>query len=91
MIMQLKLMMLLVSSLLVVSMAHAQFDEVDKVLIQRNLELKENYSSICTSLNGVEFSSMPKPNISAQAILDGTGDCGIVHIPSGYYYLDKPL
>jgi hypothetical protein len=87
--MQLKLV-LLVAILLIVSMAHAQLDGFDKEM-QNNLELKENYGSICTSLNGVEFSSMPKPEVSLQEIIDGTDDSGIVHIPSGYYYLDKPL
>jgi hypothetical protein len=89
MVMRLKLV-LMVSCLLVVSMAYAQQGEFDEVL-KKNLWLEENYSGTCTSLNGVEFTSMLKPEVSVQEIIDSTGDSGVVSIPSGYYYLDEPL
>ncbi len=50
--------------------------------------LQENYGDICTSINIVEFSLLPRSEVSLQQLIDGTGDGEIKYIDSGYYTSD---
>ena len=83
-------MLVLVASLLMLCGAHAQLDGFDKTL-QSDLELKENYGSFCTSLNGTEFSSLPRPEVFLQRRIDGANDRALIRIPPGLYVLSEPL
>jgi predicted outer membrane repeat protein len=60
-------------------------------MMQIDQGLKEKYGSICTSLNDIEFGSILKPEVSLQNLIDDAKDKGTIHIPAGYYYLDKSL
>ena len=81
--MQLKLLVLL-ASFIVVCGAQAQLEGLDKIM-QSNSELREDYGTLCTSLNGIEFSSLPKPDVSLQELIDSAEDGDTRPIPSGYY------
>jgi hypothetical protein len=87
--MQLKLLVL-AASLLVLCGAHAQLEGPDKMM-QSNFELKEDCGSLCTSLNGVDFSSLSKPEVSLQKCIDLAEDNATIFIPSGHYDLSEPL
>ena len=47
--------------------------------------LKEKYGQPCTNINGVEFSSLPKPDVSLQELIDSAEDGDTKPISSGYY------
>ena len=88
-VMKLKFLLFLVC-LLVLGGAHAQLEGLDKMM-QSNLELKEDYGSLCTSLNGADFGSLPKPEIPLQKRIDIAEDNATIFIPSGHYDLSEPL
>lgn len=77
-------LLLLVSSLLVIGGVQAQ--DLDKMM-QSDVGLKENYGSLCTRLNDTEFSSLPRPDVHLQKLIDEADDSLSVSIPSGYYSL----
>jgi len=63
-----------------------QAQDLDKMM-QSDIGLKENYGSPCTSLDGTEFSSLPRPDVHLQKLIDEADDSLSVSIPSGYYSL----
>ena len=59
--------------LLGVVSAFAQTDDIEEMIMSDPV-LKEKYGHMCTSINGVEFSSLPKPDISFQKLIDRASD-----------------
>jgi hypothetical protein len=55
--------LLLVASLLVSSTAYAPLESLATLtqIVENDSKLKENYSNIGTSINGVKFSDLPSP------------------------------
>jgi predicted outer membrane repeat protein len=76
--------------------AYAQAEDLEQ-MIMNDPVLKEKYGYMCTSINGIEFSSLPKPEISIQQLIDSTEDGDTRYIPSGHYinnttyHIDKNL
>jgi predicted outer membrane repeat protein len=50
-----------------------------------DLTQQENYGYISTNLSGIEFSSLPKPDVSLQELIDSANDGDTRYIPSGCY------
>jgi predicted outer membrane repeat protein len=83
---------LMVACLLIISElpAHAQAMDIEHAILDDPV-LKEKYGCPCTSINGTEFSSLPRPDVSLRRLIDNAEDGDIVEIPYGYYELNSTL
>jgi predicted outer membrane repeat protein len=84
-------LLLLMLSLLVLngfaSQAFASQAQDLNEITQSDIGLNESYASPCTSLNDTEFSSLPRPGLHLQKLVNEADDGLSVSIPSGYYPL----
>lgn len=69
---------------------NAQSECIESVIL-KDPALKENYDIICISLNGMDFSFLPAPEISLQKLVDGAKDNETLTLPDAHYILRKPL
>ena len=53
--------------------------------------LLDAYGGVCTSINGVDFNSLSKPEVSFQKRIDVAEDNATIFIPPGHYDLSEPL
>ena len=85
-----KCVCMILSFLILLNVAGAELSHLE-MRVANDSRLQEDYDYICTSINDVEFSSLPRPGVSLQNFIDNTEDDGIIYISSGYYDLNETL
>jgi predicted outer membrane repeat protein len=78
---------LLVSLVLFIALSNAAHGEPMNLgsRVVDDPRLQEDYGNISTSINWVEFSLLPRSEVSLQQLIDGTADGEIRYIDPGYY------
>lgn len=83
---------LMAASLIVLCELPAYAQDVGlKQAVSNDPTLEDTYGRPCTSVNGIEFSSLPRPDLSLQESIDHAEDGGTVELPPGYLSLNTPL
>lgn len=86
-------LILLVALLIVSGTAYAELAEIENLeqIVQNDPKLKDIYGNVCIGIHGVKFSSLPRPEVSLQKLVDDAEDNDTLLINPSYNLLNSTL